>query len=142
MPAAENIHATLVANGGEGVLLCGGPGAGKSDLALRLLSRDWQLVADDRVLISRLGETVSGTAPAAIAGLLEVRGVGIVSVPFLPSAGVRLVVDLVARREVERLPEPGLRDLLGITICTFKLHPFEASAPDKLELLLRRVISA
>ena len=141
MPAADTLHGTLVAKADAGVLLCGPSGAGKSDLALRLMGRDWQLVADDRVLLSRLDSAIIGAAPASLAGLLEVRGVGIVTVPYLPSARVRLLVDLVPLSAVARLPDATTRDLLGVTIHTFRLWPLEASAVEKLELLVRSVLS-
>ena len=75
-------------------------------------------------------------APASIAGRIEVRGVGIVSVPHQPSAPLRLVVDLVASSAVERLPEPAWCRFFGYDIPLLALAPFEASAPAKLRLAL------
>src|SRR6516162_9304950 len=76
------IHASCAARDGAGVLLLGPPGSGKSDLALRLLDCGFMLVADDRV------EVEGGVArpPPALAGLLEVRGLGILRLPYLQSA--------------------------------------------------------
>lgn len=138
------MHGALIAREGDGVLLLGPSGAGKSDLALRMLSPpwSWRLVADDQVLLSRAGDSVSGTAPAVLAGLLEVRGVGIVPVVHQPSACLRMVVELVPMAEVPRLPEPAFTDVLGLPFHTFKLHSFAVSTPEKLELLLRQVLSA
>ncbi len=135
------MHGTLVAKSAQGVLLRGPSGAGKSDLALRLLGRGWQLVSDDQVLLSRCGDSVHGTAPRQLAGLLEVRGIGIVTVAHLTSARIWAVVDLGPSDHVERMPSPTKLELIGVPINSFKLYSFEASAPEKLELLLRSVVS-
>ena len=125
------------------MLLLGPSGAGKSDLALRMLSPpwSWRLVADDQVLLSRAGGVVTGTAPAVLAGLLEVRGVGVVPVVPQPSARLRMVIELVPMPDVPRLPDPAETDLLGLLFPNFKLHSFAVSTPEKLELLLRQVLS-
>ena len=86
IPAAMQLHATCLARDDEGLLLLGSAGAGKSDLALRLLDHGFLLVADDRVDI----EAGRARAPAALAGLLEVRGLGIFRLPF--RTDVRLVL--------------------------------------------------
>ena len=138
----ETVHATLVALAGAGVLLRGASGAGKSDLALRLigLSNGWQLVSDYQVVLSRAGNRVVGRAPAAIAGKLEVRGLGVVEMPAAESADVRLIVDLVARQEVPRLPLDGeTAPLLGLALPRFRLNALDASAPDKVALLLAQI---
>jgi HPr Serine kinase C-terminal domain len=73
------VHGTVVAIDGGGVLLRGPSGRGKSDLALRLIDAGARLVADDQVLLQRSGMQVLARAPAVLAGLLEIRGVGIVA---------------------------------------------------------------
>ena len=133
------VHATCVAIGGQGVLLRGAPGAGKSDLALRLIEEGAVLVADDQVALTNTGEALLAAPPARIAGMLEVRGIGIVRMDFLPQCPVRLVVDLVPPEAVERMPEAGTVDLCGHGIAQVQLAPFEASAPAKVRLALSRV---
>ncbi len=128
------IHATCVAVDGVGVLLCGPSGSGKSDLALRLIDGGAALVADDRVVLSVKDGRLVGRAPRAIAGLIEVRGLGPLPVRSVPSAPVALVVDLVPDAAVERLPEPDLRELLGVPLPLVRLDPFEASAAAKVRL--------
>jgi HPr kinase/phosphorylase len=93
------IHASCASRNGAGVLLLGPPGSGKSDLVLRLLDRGFLLVADDRVEI----EDGVARAPAALAGLLEVRGLGILRLPYVACARVALVVN-VQSIAPERLP--------------------------------------
>ncbi|MEC9346893.1 MAG: HPr kinase/phosphatase C-terminal domain-containing protein [Pseudomonadota bacterium] len=137
---ADTIHATTVAIDGRGVLLCGASGAGKSDLALRLLDEGALLVADDRTILSRHGNALLATVPDALAGLLEVRGLGVVRldpVRVVPSATIALVVDLVAdRAAIRRMPEPASVDLRGLVLPLLTLYPFEPSATARLRLAL------
>jgi HPr kinase/phosphorylase len=141
---SELLHGTCVALGRRAALLRGPSGAGKSDLALRFLylprrgvaaPNSPALVADDQVRLRREDNLILASAPAAIAGKLEVRGIGIVGVRSEPEAQLVLVVDLVAPSEVERLPEPGRTvQLLGLHLPLVRLAPFELSAPVKLAL--------
>lgn len=135
------IHATCVAIDGAGILLRGPSGAGKSDLALRLVDAGALLVADDRVDLRRQGAGLVASAPASLQGLVEARGVGILRLPFLDAAPLRVVVDLVARAQVERLPEPEAEAILGVALPRLRLHGFDASAPAKLALVLRHGVA-
>lgn len=125
---AMQLHATCVARDGHGVLLVGPSGAGKSDLALRLLDRGFDLVADDRV------EIAAGVAspPSALTGLLEVRGLGLVQLPYVPSARLALLVRLDS--SAERLPAPAEHASLGLPMLT--LDPRSASAAQRVALAL------
>jgi len=131
------VHGTSVALAGEGVLIRGPSGSGKSDLALRLIDEGARLIADDQTELRRVGGTVRLSAPAEIAGLLEVRGLGIIR---MPSAGapLRLVVDLVAEDQpIERMPEAASCELAGLAFPLLLVHPFAASAPAKLRWALK-----
>jgi len=130
------VHATAVAIGGRAVLLRGPSGSGKSDLALRLIDAGARLVSDDQTRIWRDRDVLLARAPHPIAGLIEVRGVGIVRVESLPVARLALVADLVAMQHVDRLPEPGSETIFGLAIPRVAIAPFEASAPIKLRLAL------
>jgi serine kinase of HPr protein (carbohydrate metabolism regulator) len=132
-----DVHGTAVELAGIGVLLRGASGSGKSDLALRLVDSGARLIADDRTLLRRQGDLLLASAPPTIAGRLEVRGIGIMSVPCVASAPLRLVVDLVAPGAVERLPEARFASLLGLDLPLILLAPFEPSAPAKLRLAAR-----
>ncbi len=136
------IHGTVVAADGLGVLLRGAPGAGKSDLAIRLIAAGAMLVADDQVILEPRGEQLWASAPPPIAGLIEVRGVGLMRQRFVAWARLALVVDLVAPGAVERLPEPETVMLDGVAVPLLRLAPFEASAPVKILIALRRAPSA
>lgn len=109
-----NIHASclVVARAGEalaapadwGVLLLGESGSGKSAVLLELIARGARLVADDRVELFVHEDALWAAPPRALAGLLEARGLGIVKLPHVVKARVRLAVRLV--EDEERLPMP------------------------------------
>jgi serine kinase of HPr protein (carbohydrate metabolism regulator) len=132
-----DIHATCVALGDIGVLLRGPSGSGKSDLALRLIDGGARLVADDRVCLARRDGRIVARSPAALRGLIEVRGLGIVRLGadrIMDTVPVGLVCDLVPGTEVERLPEPAQVEVLGLRLPRVALAPFETAAPAKLRL--------
>jgi len=143
--ARELVHGTCVALGRRAALLRGPSGAGKSDLALRFLAlfgEDGEkalLVADDQVFVGSNGSgELMASAPPTIAGKIEVRGLGIIEVPTVAEARLALVCDLVAPKEVPRMPpEPAERTVIaGVPLRVLKLDPFEASAPLKLKMAL------
>lgn len=133
---AAGIHATCVAFGGHGVLLLGPPGAGKSDLALRLIDGGATLVADDRVMLSRAGAGLLAAPPDALAGLLEIRGTGIVRMPHAAPVPVVLAAELAASGTLERLPREGWSGYLGVRIRSMPVAPFECSAVAKVRIAL------
>lgn len=131
------VHGTSIAIVGGAVLLRGPSGAGKSDLGLRLIDAGAKLVADDQSELRRDGDRILVRAPPSIAGLIEVRGVGIVRMAAIPVAPLALIVDLVAAESLERLPVFHTETVLGIALPVMALAPFESSAAAKLRLALR-----
>lgn len=131
------VHGTCVELAGTGVLLRGPPGSGKSDLALRLIDRGARLVADDRVDLRAAEGMLRARAPEPIAGRVEIRGLGIVTVPTVAEARLGLVVDLVEPAVIERLPEAKTCTFLGIRVPLMQLASFEASAAAKVRLAVR-----
>jgi HPr kinase/phosphorylase len=130
----ETIHATCIAFGDVGVLLRGPPGAGKSDLALRLIDSGAVLVADDRVALCEKAGKVVARSPEPLSGRLEVRGLGILSFPPVDDVPIRLICDLGNPAAIERLPVPGVCAYLGVRIHRMDVAPFEASASAKVRL--------
>jgi serine kinase of HPr protein (carbohydrate metabolism regulator) len=117
-----SVHASAVLVGNRAVLIRGAAGTGKSHLALALIGaaatgtlRFARLIGDDRVhLEPRHGRLLVRPAPA-LAGLLEVRGVGIRRLDYERAAIVGLVVDLAAP-DAERLPQPGETVIEGVNL--------------------------
>lgn len=136
-PVPLLVHASCVAINGLAVLLRGPSGAGKSDLALRLIEDGALLVADDQTEIVHSENELLVRPPAAIAGRLEVRGLGILRMHNLAEAPLALVVDLVPAADMERLPEPATVTLLGLELPSLRLDPFAASAAAKVRLAVR-----
>jgi HPr kinase/phosphorylase len=133
------VHATTIALGGRAVLLCGPPGSGKSDLALRAIDAGAVLVADDQTALSADRGRLIARCPETIRGRLEVRGLGIVDLPWRDAVPVGLAVDLVPAAAVERLPAAAERAWLGISIPLLRLAAFEASSVVKLRLAVARL---
>ena len=135
------LHATLIAapryGRWSGVLLQGPSGAGKSDLALRALAAGWRLAADDRVCVWTSGGQLYGAAPATLAGLIEVRGLGVTREPALPFVRLALAVEAATQAApVERMPQPDRLGLLGIGLPRLRLALCEPGALAKLERAL------
>ena len=143
------VHATCVAlkhgRAWRALLLRGPSGAGKSDVALRLLEAGGRLVADDQTHLAKVGRALIATPPQSLAGLIEVRGIGIVTLgrgQLLARAPLVLLVDLVRPGQVERMPEPAREKVLGVDLPKVALAPFEASIVAKLRLALARTAAA
>lgn len=145
------VHASCAVVGETGILIRGASGTGKSTLARRLVEaarrdgRHAALVADDRVRLAAAGGRLVGRPVPAIAGLLEVRGLGILRTPYEPAARIRLVVDcltalpermpedadLWATVEGIRLPRLALRvDEAGVHLVLARLVQLESSGAD------------
>lgn len=140
------VHGTCVALGARAVLLRGPSGAGKSDLAFRLIREDasgeTRLVADDQVVLREASSRLVASAPAVLAGLVELRGLGLVALPSIPEAPVTLIADLVARVSVPRIAEPRHEAILGIRLPVIALHAFDGTATAKLRLALETLPDA
>ena len=121
-------HGVLVEVYGEGILLIGDSGIGKSEAAVELLKRGHRLIADDAVEIKRIGaNTLVGTAPELIRNYIELRGIGIIDVAKLFGVGavkdqneINLVVNIVHWNTQEVYDRLGLEDhyqeLLGVKV--------------------------
>lgn len=121
------IHGSCAAREDYGVLLLGPSGAGKSDLLLRLIDHGFTLVADDQVCI----EDGIARAPDILAGLLEVRGLGIVRLPFVKQARLALAVHLA---KAPRMPAPAQH--LETALPLVSIDPSQCSAAIRVGLAL------
>lgn len=127
----DTLHATAIAVEGHGVLLLGRSGAGKSDLALRLIDRGAELVADDRVIATPRGGHLWLSAPPRLAGLIELRGLGIHAAPFRREARALMAFDLDA--PPQRLPAIAAGVFSGVSLPVLPLAGLEASAAIRVE---------
>ena len=138
------VHATTVQIAGHGVLILGDSGSGKSDLALRLIGEGAFLVSDDQTRLTIRENRLIANAPAAIAGRVEARGIGILCAPQVESAVLRLAVQLSPA--IERMPEAASWSLPGVAgapqVPLIALSPFEPSAAVKLRIALNAVLRA
>ena len=113
--AEESLHATVVGVAGNGLLILGASGSGKSGLALRMMALGADLVADDRVLLRRVGDALLARPPDALAGRIEARGIGILPTPHLPEIPLAFAVDLDADFEA-RMQQPRTFTRAGVGI--------------------------
>jgi HPr kinase/phosphorylase len=142
---SSSVHASAVLVGARAVLIRGPSGAGKSRLALELIEAARagsllfaRLVGDDRVHLQAAGQRLLVRPAETLGGLIEVRGIGIMRVPYEPCAVVGLAVDLGA--EAERWPEPEKRqiEIAGITLPRLAVAANAAALSPVLAILTLR----
>lgn len=146
---STRIHATLVSLENNGILLLGPSASGKSDLALRFImtpfpahfsadkqDRYGELVADDQVCLTIKENILWGSAPDNLKGMIEVRHLGIRTIPYKAATPVTHAVMLKNYKELERYPDESLTysPMQGVTLPLKYLDPFEPSAISKLFL--------
>ena len=144
MTQSPTIHATAVLVGAKAVLIRGEPGSGKSRLALRLLETVGRelpfvrLVGDDRVYVENRAGRLVVRPPQELAGLLEIRGTGIVRVPFEAAAVIGLVIDL--GDPGDRMPAAESRKavLAGVVLPRLAVPPGHDPLPLAIEASLGR----
>ena len=113
--AGTVLHGCCVAVEGRGLLILGPSGSGKSSLALQLIALGAALVADDRTHLRREGDSLLASCPPTLFGLIEARGIGILTCPAIQEARLVLAVDL-GQRETERLPQSRNITVLGLPL--------------------------
>jgi len=111
----ERLHGTCVSVDGRAALLLGASGTGKSSTALQMMRLGAELVADDQTIVVRKGDQLEVGCPNGFEGMIEARGIGILSVDHVPSATLVCVVDL-DQTELHRLPPPRTHEILGIFV--------------------------
>jgi HPr kinase/phosphorylase len=142
------VHASCVAFGNHAVLIRGKPGSGKSDLALQLIESQGyglgtqllraKLVADDQVVLQREKDLVFANPPQNLAGKLEIRGRGIITIAYRKKAKLCLVIDLKPQAEITRMPDHAetMLDILGVQFSHYCVDPTASSAAARIRSLL------
>ena len=133
----DHFHATAVAYCGSGILIRGPSGSGKSDLALRLIDDDADLIADDRVVIKVVEKELRLSPPESISGLIEVRGIGVVKIETVQDIPLCLVVELEPSYQTQRMPEIKEELIKDVSVPIININSFESSALVKIKIVLR-----
>ncbi|MCU0948359.1 MAG: HPr kinase/phosphatase C-terminal domain-containing protein [Porphyrobacter sp.] len=137
-PAASVImQASAVVIGGQALLIEGPPGSGKSSLALALLDRGAELIGDDAVTLTRTGERIIASPPPRIAGLIELRGIGLVTWPVAQPAPLALIL-AIGGPPGERLPQQASRQtVLGVPVPRLAFDPGTVAPAQRAEWALK-----
>ena len=124
----HSVHGSAVLYRETGLLIRGPSGSGKSLLAARLILSGGLLIGDDRLALSVEGGSLHAAPVPPLEGLIELRGRGLVAVPYAATGRIDAVVDVVAAADLERMPEEaeGFAGLLGVRL------PRQA-VPDRLD---------
>lgn len=134
----HRIHATAVSIDNMGVIIIGPSGSGKSDLALRLIDRGAHLIADDQIILTGPVNDPIISHCEHHKNAIEIRGIGIITMPTLNNIRLKLAISLSA--EYERSPAPlPIINYGQYKIATLKINPTEISAPIKIEQALRNL---
>ena len=134
----KRIHSTSVVIDDNGVLILGDSGSGKSDLALRLIDNGATLISDDVSICKKNLNNIYLYCPPEIKGLLEVREIGIITVPFVERIKLRLVVNLKSINN-ERFPKDSTYRILGIKIPIINIEGKNSSAVAKIKVKLNEI---
>ena len=134
----KRIHSTSVVIDDNGVLILGDSGSGKSDLALRLIDSGATLISDDISICRKSSNNIYLHCPPEIKGLLEVREIGIITVPFVERIKLRLVVNLKSNNN-ERFPKDSSFRILGIKIPLINIEGKNSSAVAKIKVKLNEI---
>lgn len=111
-PDSCTLHASTVALDGQAIVIEGPSGSGKSALALDLLARGADLIADDATEVVARGGKLWAQAPATLPAAIEARGIGLLKARLAPPAPIAMFIDLGVSATA-RLPEIQHRHLLG-----------------------------
>ncbi|MBC33986.1 MAG: aldolase [Rickettsiales bacterium] len=128
-------HATSVVLEDAGLMIAGPSGIGKSDLALRLIDSGATLISDDITICKKIGNELKLFAPKKTRGLLEVREIGIINVPYVENVRLLSIV-ILNMNNLERMPNERFKTIKGIKVPIFGLHGNHPSAVIKIKVKL------
>ena len=134
----KRVHSTSVVIEDAGVMITGKSGFGKSDLALRLIDSGATLISDDVTICEKIGDSIFLFPPNETKGLLEVREIGIMTVPYIENIKLSLFVELV-ETEIDRLPQKSFKKLLNIKINKIKIQGKNSSSVAKIKLKINEI---
>ena len=134
----KRLHATSVAIEDHGVAIFGNSGSGKSDLALRLIDSGATLISDDITVFSKSEKNIHLFGVENTKGLLEVRELGIITVPYIEGIRLKLVIKLTDK-EIERIPKKNQTNLLGLKFPKLEINGKNSSSVVKVKVKLNEI---
>ena len=134
----KRFHSTSLVVEDSGILIIGESGIGKSDLALRMIDSGAMLIADDITICKKINNFIYLFSPEETKGLLEVREIGIITVPFIENIKLSLVVQLIDEENI-RYPENENCLILGIKVPKIKICGKNSSAVAKIKVKLNQI---
>lgn len=134
----KRVHSTSVVIEDAGVMITGKSGFGKSDLALRLIDSGATLISDDITICEKIGKSIFLFPPNETKGLLEVREIGIMTVPYIENIKLTLLVELV-EKEIDRLPKQTFTKLMNTKIQKIKIKGKNSSSVAKIKLKINEI---
>ena len=134
----KRFHSTSLVVEDSGLLIIGESGIGKSDLALRMIDSGAMLIADDITICKKINNFIYLFSPEETKGLLEVREIGIITVPFIENIKLSLVVQLINEENI-RYPENENYLILGIKVPKIKIYGKNSSAVAKIKVKLNQI---
>lgn len=134
----KRLHATSVAIEDNGVAIFGNSGSGKSDLALRLIDSGATLISDDITVFSKSENNIHLFGVENTKGLLEVRELGIITVPYIEGIRLKLVIKLTDK-EIERIPKTNQTNLLGLKFPKLEINGKNSSSVVKVKVKLNEI---
>ena len=134
----KRLHATSVAIEDNGVAIFGNSGSGKSDLALRLIDSGATLISDDITVFSKSENNIHLFGIENTKGPLEVRELGIITVPYIEGIRLKLVIKLTDK-EIERIPKKNQTNLLGLKFPKLEINGKNSSSVVKVKVKLNEI---
>ena len=135
---SKRLHSTSVVLDDNGVLIIGDSGLGKSDLALRLIDEGATLISDDITICKKKIDGIFLSSPIETKGLLEVREVGIITVPFVDRIRLKMVVKLT-EKNLNRMPKKNITKVLGVRFPLLVINGKSSSAVVKVKVKLNEI---
>ena len=133
--SVKQFYGTSVAIEDRGLLIIGKSGSGKSDLALRLIDSGATLISDDQTVCKKVNKEIFLFSIEKICGLIEVRGIGIIKVPYVENVKLKMIIELTDA-VTERMPEKINKKLFGVKVKYIKISGKEPSSVAKVKLKL------
>jgi HPr kinase/phosphorylase len=134
----KTIYGNCIDINGNGIIILGKSGTGKSDITYRLIcNHGAKLVSDDHIIIEKNENELVAKTVENIKGLIEIRNIGIIKTDYLEKTNIKLIIELEEKENLERMPENEFLEINNIKIKKIKLNAFEQSSELKIITALK-----